>query len=561
MTGTPSTPAQTATPDPGEDEAAASGDLDGAPPATADRGPGAVTRRRLADPGLRWVWLAGAVLIGLQLVGLLVWSAHLWSRFDETSDMGTFSQAWSQIATGHLNPYETTFPYNYPHYGYPFYQSHLELLMWPLALLYFVWPHAIDLLVVQDLAIAGAGLVGLRWALELLDAKRHTFSRLAWVLGAAVLAIIVLNPWTYWTATYDFHFQPIATFFVLLAGRDVWLGRRRAWIWVVCVLACGDVAATYVVALGLAAIVSGPRTRWRGLWLVGVGVVWLAVVAAVHSGKGTSLDISYGYLAHHPIGEGLGGLVAIGTGVLAHPSTPAHVLNQRREEIYKYLAGVGSFGLFSGIGFFAVLAVLFPTALNASATFIGADAAFQSFFVVMFLAVGTAQLLAWLSQGDRHAHRSRWSTGLAVLALALAAVALTQTIVESVHWTPKARQTLATIPASTASALSRAAALVPDRAEAVVSDGVMGRFGDRRWLYPYIDAAFPDGQTVPLFGHDVYFVLVPGAGVEVATPQQTQAAMAQLGALGARRLLSDDGVYVYLLHPKAGRRELHFPAS
>ena len=112
-----------------------------------------------------------------------MWSGHLWSRFDETSDMGTFSQAWSQIATGHLNPYETTFPYNYPHYGYPFYQSHLELMMWPLAILYFVWPHAIDLLVVQDLAIAGAGLVGLRWALEMLDVGRHTFSHLAWVLG------------------------------------------------------------------------------------------------------------------------------------------------------------------------------------------------------------------------------------------------------------------------------------------------------------------------------------------------------------------------------------------
>ena len=85
--------------------------------------------------------------------------------------MATFSQAWQQIGSGHLSPYETTFPWYYPHYGYPFYQSHLELMMWPLALLHAAGASAFSLLVVQDLVLAGSGLVALRWGLELLD--RH----------------------------------------------------------------------------------------------------------------------------------------------------------------------------------------------------------------------------------------------------------------------------------------------------------------------------------------------------------------------------------------------------
>ena len=162
---------------------------------------------------------------------LLQHSWYLWDHFDLTADFGQYSQAWQQIATGHLNPYDTTYAWYYPHYGYPFYQADLELIMWPLALLYWVWPHAIDLLIVQDAALAGAGLVAFRWVLEHLQLHAPN-RRFAIVVAGAVGAVLVLQPWTYWAASYDYHSEPLAAFFVLLAGRDLWSDRRRGWIWV-----------------------------------------------------------------------------------------------------------------------------------------------------------------------------------------------------------------------------------------------------------------------------------------------------------------------------------------
>lgn len=166
------------------------------------------------------------MLFALQFAGLIVLSAHLWHRFDLTSDFAAFHQAWSQIASGNLDPRLTIFPYNYPSYGYPFWQSHFELAMWPLALLWWITRTSLALLVVQDLALAGACLVVLRWGLELLDEywpSRHSAAAVA----AGLMVVLVANPWTYWTAAFDFHFQPIAVLAVLLAGRDFWAGRRR----------------------------------------------------------------------------------------------------------------------------------------------------------------------------------------------------------------------------------------------------------------------------------------------------------------------------------------------
>src|SRR5262249_44781270 len=160
---------------------------------------------------------------------------------------------------------------------------------WPLALLRFIWPASIDLLIVQDLALAGSGLVALRWGLELLQSHWPGGERQSGLVGAGLLAILLLNPWTYWTASFDFHFQPLACFFVLLAGRDVWAGRRRAWWWVAAVLLCGDVAATYVGALGLAAIFAGHRTRRTGICLVATSVAWLGLVSAFGADKASDL--------------------------------------------------------------------------------------------------------------------------------------------------------------------------------------------------------------------------------------------------------------------------------
>lgn len=520
------------------------------------------------------VWWIAVGLFALQAAGLVVYSAHVWQRFDLTNDFANFHQAWQQIATGHLDPYDTTFAHNYPHWGYPFWRSHFELAMWPLALLWFVWPHSVDLLVVQDLALAGAGLVALRWGLELVDrhwaggersgaragagadagARAGAWARAgagAPLVGAGLVVVLLADPWTYWAASFDFHFQPLACLFLVLAGRDLWLGRRRAWWWVAGVLACGDVASTYLVGLGFSAIVAGRRTWRPGIALVALSVAWLGLVSVLGAGLGSSLSDNYGYLASGHAGPGLTGIVAILAGMVRHPATVAHVLGHRGTDIYKFLAGAGTIGAASTVGIGVAAVVLVANGLNQSPGFVGATAAFQDLAAVLVVAVGATALLAWLS------HRGR--PGL-VLAGLLGVAGLAQALVVAVHWVPMVPGTFLRVDAATAAELAMVRHQIPAGAEVIASQGVMGRFAGRRWVYPFLDS-FSDGQTVPVPAATVVFVFTPEAGIETATPSQTGAAVTMVRQrLHARVLARRAGVEALVWHRPATRGTITFGA-
>jgi len=523
-------------------------------PTTPEPGPAGVeTDGRPPDTRLtgrlRLVWSIGVVAFAAQAVGLLVWSDHLWSRYDLTSDFGTFSQAWQQIGTGHLDPRETTFAYNYPHYGYPFWQSHFELVMWPLGLLHLLWSSTFVLLIVQDLALAGIGMAGLRFGLELLERQWPTALPHRTVVGAGFLLVLLISPWVYWTASFDFHLQPIAILLVVLCARDLWNGRRRAWWFAAAVLACGDVAASYLVGLGIAAVLSGRPTRHHGLVLIGVGVAWVGFVVAIGSGKGSSLAGNYGYLAHVTSGTGLGATFAVVWGIAHHPTGVVDVLRSRRDEIVKFIASSGSIGLVSALGIGMSVVVLVPDALNQSPVFIGAAAAFQNLAAVVFLIVGGVTLLTWL------ARRGRWGP---VVMWIVAGLALVQVAVVSVDWLSKIPGEFLQVNSVTAGQLHRAQARIPADAEVIASQGVIGRFGGHEYLYPYLNL-FADGQTIPVHASTVAFVFVPRAGIESATPAQTEAAIEKVRTvLGAAEVVSTPNVTAFLWHPPPGTTTVHF---
>lgn len=505
---------------------------------------------------LRVAWLVGLAVFAVQLALLLVHTVYLWDHFDLTADFGQYSQAWQQIATGHLNPYDTTYAWHYPHYGYPFYQSDLELIMWPLSLLYWVWPHAIDLLVVQDLALAGAGLVAYRWVLEHLEHHAPN-RRFALAVSTCVLVVLVVQPWTYWAASYDYHSEPLATLFILLAGRDLWAGRRRGWIWVACVLLCGNVAASYVAALGVAALVSG-RHRWRtGLALVATGAAWLAFVGLVHSGKGAVLA-DYAYLDNKStINDSVGGIFTIVTGLTVHPTIAGHVLTSRFGDLYKFVGAVGTIGVFSAVGGALSLTVLLPSVLNASPAFIADIGGAQNILAPLACAVGIAMLATWLTRQSERRGR-HWRTGVAALALVLLVVAAAEAVGMSAYWTPKSGQMFSRVDSATAARLAAVDGQIPPGAETIVSQGVVGRFAQRHAFYPYFDV-FADGQTFPLYGRTVYVVLLPTQGLEAAPVAGTDKAIALMRVLGARQLSARDGVYAFAWRVPRGQRTVTFP--
>jgi hypothetical protein len=498
-------------------------------------------------PAARHARAVGACLFGLQFVGMVLLSWHMWRRFDLTGDFTSFAQPWEQIAHGHLDPRLTIEAYFYPNYGYPYWQSHLELLMWPLAGLWWVWHSAFDLLVVQDLALAGAGMVAWCWGLDLLEEHWPPVRRLGAVVAATLLLVLLVNPWTYWSAAYDFHFEPIAICFTLLAGRDLWAGRRRGWWWVVVVLACGDVAATYLVALGVTFALAGPSRRRTGGALAGCGVAWLAFITAVGGSKGSLVWLDYGYLAHHPVGTGLGGVGAILWGAAAHPATPLHLIWSRRDDLFKYVAGAGTFGVLTILGLPVLVFVLGANVLDSSVGFIGQNAAFQSEIVVVFAALGTVMAATWLGC------RGRVGANLAV---ALCVLVVAQVAYVSAQWTPRIG-TLLQVPAGAASALTAAMARIPPTAEVIVSAGVDGRFDRYRWVYPFEDV-FVDGQSVPIDAPDVVFVFTDAA-FEFSTPQQTAAAVAYAKGLGAQVFLSRDGVTALRWQVTGRRSSILFP--
>lgn len=495
------------------------------------------------------MWTAGCCAAAAQAVALIVWSWHLWTRFDLTSDAGTFSQAWEQIGTGNLNPRETTFAYFYPHYGYPFWQSHFEIVMWPLGLLHLVSPSTFTLLVLQDLVLAGITLLSLRFGLEILQRNWPMAIRWRTVIGAGLLVAVLADPWTYWTASFDFHLQPIAVLFLLACARDLWAGNRRMWWWAVAVLLCGDVAASYLIGLGLSGVVAGRSTRRRGLVLIGAGVAWILFIVAIGSGKGSSLAGNYGYLAHVATGTGVGATLAVVWGIAHHPTGVFDVLRDRRDEILKFVWSSGTIGLFSAIGVGLAAVVIVPNALNQSPVFIGAAAAFQNLAAAVFLTVGAVSFLTWVVRRGRWGRRLVWCFG---------AVALVQILVTSHLWISRIPSTFLQVNAATAHDLSTVLDRTPPDAEVIASQGVIGRFGARRSLYPYLNE-FADGQTIPIDGRDVVFVFVPHQGIEAATPAQTAAAVDVVrNRLHATPILSTPNVTAFRWSPPPGVTSVHF---
>ncbi len=220
-------------------------------------GPSGVPRQRW-----RSLRVAGAVVMGLWCIGLVLYSTTIYHHAILGEDFATYNQAWTLIGQGHLNPYDTI-------YHVPFVKSDFELIIWPLALVHLVYPGSVALLWIQDLAVAASGFVVFLWIVDYLERRTVPWWPAAGV-ASVVLAVLVVNPGAYQILSFDFHMEPISTPFVLLAGRDLWSGRhRRAWIWVVTALTCGTFAAITMVGLGISALLAGRETRRQGARALG----------------------------------------------------------------------------------------------------------------------------------------------------------------------------------------------------------------------------------------------------------------------------------------------------
>ena len=204
-------------------------------------------------PGL--VWKIGYAVLAIQLIAFCAWSTLLYNRYALTWDFAVYHQPWYLIAHGHLDPSTSV-------ESMPFWRNDAEFAIWPLAVFYWVGPHSLTLLWLQDIGVVAAELIAFSWmcALAARCANRHTA---AW-LATTGLILFAVSPWLWWSVSFDFHMESVAMPFAVLLARDLSSGRRRMWWWVAPVLACGGPAAVYVLGIGAGGILAARRNWQRG---------------------------------------------------------------------------------------------------------------------------------------------------------------------------------------------------------------------------------------------------------------------------------------------------------
>ncbi len=486
-----------------------------------------------------WVRRVGWGLLALQLAWLVGYSVVEFQRFALTLDFAAYHQAWYLIAHGDLDPYDTVL-------GFPFWRNNGEFLMWPLALAGVPFDHGVVLLWIQDLAVVGTEAVALAWVVDLVG-------RPAWArrfppdlaVGVAVV-LLVADPWVYWTAAFDFHFEPIDALLVLLAARALF-ARRFRWCApaVVLALLAGDLSASLVAGLGVAALVAGRQWRRPGLVLVVVGAAWVGLLSLLGM-RGGNLVGAYGHLA---VSGGVVGQLGTGqvvAGIAGHPARVLHALWVRRDNIVANLAPAGLVGFLTPVGFGVPLVVLLSTNLAAGLLF--SQDPFQNFAVYAFVAVGTVVALG------RVAGWRRWGRAVA---LAVAGLLVVDTLGWAAVWLPRTPTHWLRVTPGAARVLAGVERRIPASAEVIVSQGVAGRFSGRRAVY----AIFGGRGSYPVSG-TTYVVVTPFQGIEAASANAQLAAIATVSAEpGSTLVAHGHGVWAFRWDPPGGTTTLTLPAQ
>lgn len=489
---------------------------------------------------LRRARTVGFCLLGVQLAVLLWFTALEANRDALTRDFTSWQQAVYLISQGHLDPYSTTL-------AHAFWHDHSEFIAWPLAILELLWPHPETLKWAQDLAAVGAEAVALAWISDIaaVHARRRGETRMAVALVGLGALFLATNPWTVWTVAYDIHAEAFTTVFLLLTARDLFRGRRTAWLWAVLTLSTGDVAASYLGALGVSAMLSG-RWCWRRGAVVGVlGVGWLIVLGAIHGSQGTPLGA---YQALLPPGSSVNlGKATAATVVSAAATHPARVIRALWSNKLNLWADVSPTGLIGMLW----LPLMVPSAMvlvEGGLAHGGLDFSlpgFQNFTVVPLSAIGAIACYALIA--GRLGGRRPWLPKLIVTLAAL------NTLFWAVVWLPQTSGWWLRVSPGAAAVLHRVLARIGPNDEVIAEQGVAGAFADRPYIYPQLGA----GITVPIRERRVWFVFAPNQGIETAHVAPIFSDIRVLAADPAVHLVAaSDGIYAFEWTPPREARML-----
>jgi hypothetical protein len=489
--------------------------------------------------------MGGLMLLGLEFILLCWWSAVMANRFALTQDFSTFEQAVSQLARGNLDPRSTTLGSLITHgslYGsfarteLYFWQDHSEFIFWPIAALQWLWPHPATLLWIQDLATVAAEAVAFLWMCDIAAHRARVEDAVVVPVGLAVtgLVLLVANPWFIWASSFDVHTEAFGMLCALATARDLHRGRRRAWLWFVLGLACGDVGASYQAAVGLSALLCGRRWLRQGATMFVGGLAWVLLLGAIHGSLGTRVGETYPNLIdsrelHNNPNAPASTLV---TALLSHPGRGLSALWHNRLQIWSNLSPSGMVGLLWLPTLVPASMVLLEGQLSGMHDF--SFPGFQQIALYAFAAVGTIGLCAALS--SRPIGRRRWVMGVVLGALLVNAIGW------AAVWIPQASTRWLRVSTSAASVLRGVQAKIGPQDEVVVQQGVAGAFANRASIYPFFGADI----HVPVQARRLWVILAPNQGIEEAPVSGIYADVAALTANPRiRRVAGSNGIWAF----------------
>ena len=444
-----------------------------------------------------------AVLIGMSIV--------LYTHFDLTKDFMEFYQGWFLIAKGHLNPYLTSV-------GVHFWQNHLEWIMWPLALFYFIYPHGVTLLVLQDLGTLGAEVAAFGLMRDIVKNQPAAQRDNLWWVTWVGLLLLVFNPWVYVANIFDFHFHTIEAFFVTAA---VWQFYRHhvrwGYLFVALCFVTSDVSVTYLVAVGILLLF---WRQWRDGVVVGL-LGLLGFIVEQHffyhgvGGLGISLPTVAETSRSHSAATAASPLVSL----LQLPRAGLSLFWSERMNWYANLGPTGLIGVLSPVGLLIPGLVLFEASLGGTQFFQPGWAVASAYAL---LAVGTVAVLVWTA-------RRSLRVGQVLGGLVLANL---------VGWAVVGLAGLpfrTTVPTAAATrTLQHLRQTIPATAEVVASQGVIGRFAARENVHLF-------WSSIPVESTPIYFIVSPYQGIEVSSPAEELARIIYLENHLHAHLIADRG--------------------
>lgn len=488
---------------------------------------------------------AGWIVFGIQLVGFVIWSTVVWQRFALTYDFWLVYHASYKVNhSGIAGAWQVMTQY------------FDAVILWFFALLIRLPSHGLTLLWVQDLAVVGVGLVAFLWVCEMLERRPLRTGIPAHWLAVLALVFLVGNPWIFKTVAFDFHLEVFGALFIVLAARDLQQGRfRRALVWIAATLSCGFVAATYVGGLALSALVAGRRRqRLIGGGLLALGIA--SVIVLTSAGGSTAVVGYYSYLvgAHSGTHLSLGHLFL---DLIAHPAKALKTLWANHVDVVDVLAPVGILGLVWGWGFGVALVVLLANTLQTNPVLIAPS--FQSLPVFVFVAVGTVMLLSRISQArfELPVARVRLHDRGSPVIWAVCGFLALLTVRWAITYTPGIADWFLSVAPGSAAVLRSVEAKIPQNAEVIVSQGVVGRFSDRVHVEPIMDP----GELIPLETRTVWLVIMPRPGLDPAPASVQIAIVSEVESEGARLVAHSHGVWAFNWSPPSGVHTLLVPAA